>query len=229
MLFASEGAKVVVADLDESGGSKTAESIREMGSTAIFAKTDVRNASDVQRLIEFTVANFGRLDCAFNNAGVVGRVTSTTDCSEENWDRIIDTNLKGVWLCVKYEIPQMLKQGRGAIVNVSSVSGLVGLKGFPAESVSRHGIVGLTKVAALEYADRNIRINAVCPGVIRTAVLERFTSENPQAEAQLVALEPMRKIGTPEEVAEAVVWLCSDAASFVTGHSMVVDGGLVAQ
>ena len=129
MLFASEGAKVVVADLDESGGSKTAESIREMGSTAIFAKTDVRNASDVQRLIEFTVANFGRLDCAFNNAGVVGRVTSTTDCSEENWDRIIDTNLKGVWLCVKYEIPQMLKQGRGAIVNVSSVSGLVGLKG----------------------------------------------------------------------------------------------------
>ncbi|HEX6071070.1 MAG TPA: SDR family oxidoreductase, partial [Longimicrobiaceae bacterium] len=153
----------------------------------------------------------------------------TAECSEQNWDRVLGINLKGVWLCMRHEIREMLRQRGGAIVNCSSVAGLVGFAGIPAYTASKHGILGLTRSAALEYAQQGIRINAVCPGVIRTAMVERFTHQDPQTEAQLVAREPVGRMGTPEEVAAAVLWLCSDAASFVTGQALAVDGGYVSQ
>jgi NAD(P)-dependent dehydrogenase (short-subunit alcohol dehydrogenase family) len=227
--FAREGARVVLADIALEGGEETLHMIKAAGGEAIFVLTDVAQAADVAALISTAVEIYGRLDCAFNNAGIEGTQAATADCTEENWDRVISINLKGVWLGMKYEIPQMLKQGSGAIVNMASVAGLVGFQGMPAYVASKHGIMGLTKTAALEYARTGIRINAVCPGVIRTPMVERFTGGAPEAEAQFSAMEPVGRMGEPEEVAEAVVWLCSEAASFVTGHSMVVDGGLTAQ
>jgi NAD(P)-dependent dehydrogenase (short-subunit alcohol dehydrogenase family) len=175
------------------------------------------------------VETYGRLDYAHNNAGIAGADAPTADCTEENWDHTIAINLKGVWLCMKYEIPQMLKQRGGAIVNTASTAGLVGLKGSPAYCASKGGVVQLTRAAALDYAKAGIRVNAVCPGVIRTPMFERLVGDQPEAEASLNAIEPIGRIGKPEEIAEAVVWLCSDAASFVTGNAMPVDGGLVAQ
>ncbi|MGH7871435.1 MAG: SDR family oxidoreductase [Candidatus Binatia bacterium] len=229
LAFAAVGAKVVVADLSEPGGSETVALIRSAGGEAVFVQADVSKISEVRALIETIVARFGRLDFAHNNAGTEGTIGSTHDCSEENWDTIIDTNLKGVWLCLKYEIPQMLKQSFGAVVNTSSVAGLVGFKGFSAYSASKHGVIGLTKTAALEYAKTGIRINAVCPGLIRTPMIERQIKGDPQIEAQLLAFQPSGRLGTPEEIAATVVWLCSEAASFVTGAALQVDGGLVAQ
>ncbi len=229
LAFAREGAKVVVADVQVEGGEETEQMINEAGGEAIFVMTDVSNAAEVERLINRAVKTYGRLDCAHNNAGIEGVTALTAECTEENWDRTININLKGVWLCMKYEIPQMLKQGSGAIVNTASVAGLVGFQGSPAYCASKGGIIQLTRAAALEYAAKGIRINAVCPGVIRTPMVERVTGGKPEVEAQFAALEPVGRMGTPEEIAEAVVWLCSDAASFVTGHPMVVDGGLVAQ
>ncbi len=229
LAFAREGAKVVVADVQVEGGEETVRIIKEAGVEAIFVKTDVSDAAEVERLINRAKETFGRLDCAHNNAGIEGITAPTADCTEENWDRIIKINLKGVWLCMKYEIPQMLKQGSGAIVNTASVAGLVGFQGLPAYCASKGGIIQLTRTAALEYATKGIRINAVCPGVIRTPMVERVTGGKPEVEAQFTALEPVGRMGTPEEIAEAVVWLCSDAASFVTGHPLVVDGGLLAQ
>lgn len=229
LAFARSGAKVVVADLSDSGGNETVATIASEGGEAIFVRTDVSQRSEVIALIETAVARWGRLDFAHNNAGTEGVIASTHDCTEENWDTIIDTNLKGVWLCLKYEIPQMLKQGFGAIVNTSSVAGLVGLKGCPAYAASKHGVIGLTKTAALEYAKTGVRINAVCPGLIRTPMIERQIKDDPQIEARMVSFQPFGRMGTPEEVAAAVVWLCSDAASFVSGAALQVDGGLVAQ
>lgn len=229
LAFAREGAKVVVADVQAEAGEETVSMIKKAGGEAIFINTDVSKSSEVEALVKKTVETYGRLDYAYNNAGIEGATAPTVDCTEENFDKTIIINLKGVWLCMKYEIPEMLKQEKGAIVNCSSVAGLVGFLGIPAYVASKHGIVGLTKTAALEYAKTGLRINAVCPGVIRTPMVERFTSGNPEAEAQVVAMEPVGRMGNPEEIAEAVVWLCSDAASFVTGHPMVVDGGLVAQ
>jgi NAD(P)-dependent dehydrogenase (short-subunit alcohol dehydrogenase family) len=229
LAFAREGAKVVVADVQVEGGQETERMIKEAGGEAIFVKTDVSDAAEVERLINKAVKTYGRLDCAHNNAGIEGVTAPTADCTEENWDRTISINLKGVWLCMKYEIPQMLKKGGGAIVNTASVAGLVGFQGLPAYCASKGGIIQLTRTSALEYAAKGVRINAVCPGVIRTPMIERVTGGKPEAEAQFTALEPIGRMGTPEEIAEAVVWLCSDAASFVTGHPMVVDGGLVAQ
>lgn len=228
LAFARAGAKVVAADLSESGGSETVALITSAGGEALFVQTDVSKNSEVKSLIEKIVSRFGRLDFAHNNAGTEGAITSTHDCSEENWDTIIDTNLKGVWLCLKYEIPQML-QRCGAIVNTSSMAGLVGFKGFPAYAASKHGVIGLTKTAALEYAKSGVRINAVCPGLIRTPMIERQVKGDPQVEARLLAFQPSGRMGTPEEVAETVLWLCSDGASFVTGAALQVDGGLVAQ
>ncbi len=228
LAFAREGAKVVVADVQVKGGEETVRVIKDTGHEAIFVKADVSKASDVENLISTTVRTYSRLDCAHNNAGIEGTSASTIDCTEENWDRVIDINLKGVWLCMKYEIPAMLKQG-GAIVNTSSVAGFVGFRDMPAYCASKGGIIALTRATALEYAARGIRINAVCPGVIRTAMVERVTGGKPEAEAPFIGLEPVGRMGTPEEVAEAVVWLCSNAASFVTGHPMVVDGGLISQ
>ncbi len=229
LAFAREGAKVVVADVILRGGEETVQMIKEAGGESIFVKTDVSKAEDVEALVKRTVDTYGRLDCAINNAGIEGIIAKTADCTEENWDRIISINLKGVWLCMKYEILEMRKHGSGSIVNTASVAGLVGFQGMPAYCASKGGIIQLTKVAALEYAKDGIRVNAVCPGVIRTPMVERVTGGKPEAEAQFTAMEPMGRMGAPEEIAESVVWLCSDAASFVTGHPMVVDGGLVAQ
>lgn len=227
--FAREGAKVIVADVDVEGGEETVRMIKEAGGEAIFVRTDVSKAAEVEALINKTVEVYGRLDCAHNNAGIVGRRASIVECTEENWDRVININLKGVWLCMKYEIPVMLKHGGGAIVNTSSVLGLVGLQGDTPYVASKHGVNGLTKVAALEYAKAGIRVNTVCPGTIRTRGLERLIRGDPQREAQQIAFEPVGRLGTPEEVAETVLWLCLDAASFVTGHAMAVDGGWTAR
>lgn len=229
LAFAREGAKVVVADVLVEGGEETVRLIQEAGGEAFFVKTDVSNAAAVEALIQKTVETYGRLDYAFNNAGIEGTSAPTAECTEENWDRTLTINLKGVWLCMKYEILQMLKQGGGAIVNTASIAGLVGFQGLPAYSASKGGIVQLTRAAALEYAKAGIRVNAVCPGVIRTAMVERLTGGEPEAEVGFVAGEPIGRMGTPEEIAAAVVWLCSDAASFVIGHPLVVDGGWVAQ
>lgn len=226
---AREGARVMVADVAVEGGHETVRLIQEAGGEATFMQVDVTRATDVAALIANTVAVYGRLDCAHNNAGIEGAIGPTADCTEDNWDRVLSVNLKGVWLCMKYEIAQMLQQDSGAIVNTASAAGLVGARGIPAYVASKHGVVGLTKTAALEYARAGIRINTVCPGVIRTPMVERLLGDRPRAEARLRELEPVGRLGTPEEVAEAVVWLCSDAASFVTGHTMVVDGGMVAQ
>jgi NAD(P)-dependent dehydrogenase (short-subunit alcohol dehydrogenase family) len=230
LALAREGAAVVVADVTVAGGEETVQRIRQSGAQATFFQADVARASQVEALIRQTVSTYGRLDCAHNNAGIEGVEARTADYPEDDWDRVIAINLKGVWLCMKYEILHMQRQGGGAIVNTASIAGLVGAQRMPAYVASKHGVAGLTKAAALEYARAGIRVNAVCPGVIRTPMVERFfLSRHARAESRLTAAEPIGRLGTPEEVAEAVVWLCSDAAAFVTGHTMTVDGGLVAQ
>lgn len=230
LTFAREGASVVIAARRVQEGQETARMVERAGGTAQFVQADVSIARDVEALIERCVETYGGLHCAFNNAGVEGMPdTPTAGHTEEDWDRIIDINLKGVWLCMKYEILHMLEHGGGAIVNNASVLGLVGQKIGVAYVASKHGVIGLTKTAALEYAQQGIRINAVCPGYIRTAAVERFAANDPEGIAKAIATEPIGRMGTPDEVAEAVVWLCSDAAGFVTGHSMAVDGGYVAQ
>ena len=231
--FARNGAKVVVADINVEGGQETERIIKQAGGDAIFIKTDVSKAAEVASMIDKTIEKYGRLDCAHNNAGILirGINAQTTKCTEEDWDRVISINLKGVWLCMKYEIPQMLKQGAGAIVNTSSIAGLVALENSVAYNASKHGVVGLTRAAALEYAKGGIRVNAVCPGFVSTPMLEQNTDEaEAQALVERLKIEmPLGRKGTPEEVAEAVVWLCSDAASFITGHALAVDGGWVAK
>jgi len=228
LAFAREGAKVVIADVLVEGSEETVQMIEKSGGQAIFFRTDVSKPAEVEALIKETVETCGRLDCAFNNAGIGGGGVATAECTEEEWDRVMNINLKGVWLCMKYEIQRMLEQGGGAIVNTASVAGLVGFQNTPAYVASKHGVVGLTKAAALEYATFGIRINAVCPGVIRTPLIDRVVAARPKMEEVYTAMHPVGRLGEPEEIAEAVVWLCSDAASFVTGHAMVVDGGLVA-
>jgi NAD(P)-dependent dehydrogenase (short-subunit alcohol dehydrogenase family) len=229
LTFAREGAKLVIADMNEEGGQQTVHLITEKGGEAIFVKTAVSKAVEVQALISKAVETYGRLDCAHNNAGIAGGVRAlSADYPEERWHQVIAVNLTGVWLCMKYELAQMRSQGSGAIVNTASAAGLVGGRGMSAYVASKHGVVGLTKTAALEYAQQGIRVNCVCPGVIQTPMTKRGLND-PELRARLIASEPMGRVGTPEEVAEAVVWLCSDAASFVTGHTMTIDGGFVAQ
>lgn len=225
--FAAGGAKVVIADWVED--TETLNSIKLAGGDAIFVKCDVSNEADVKMLVDKTIAQYRRLDFAFNNAGVEGQSAPTHECTSENWEKTIGVNLKGVWLCMKYEIPQMLKQGKGAIVNNASIAGLVGFANIPAYVASKHGVIGLTKNAALEYAKLGIRVNVVCPGVIKTPMIDRFTGKDKEVEKQFAGQEPIGRIGQPEEVANAVTWLCSDGASFITGHPMAVDGGWVAQ
>jgi NAD(P)-dependent dehydrogenase (short-subunit alcohol dehydrogenase family) len=229
LAFARKGASVVVADTNSDDGAQTAKAIETMGRDAIFVKCDVSQERDVRELIEKTVTRFGRIDYAFNNAGIEGKQGPTPECTDENWEKVINVNLKGVWLCMKYEIPQMLKQGGGSIVNCSSIAGLIGFPGIPAYVASKHGVIGLTKTAALEYAKSNLRINAVCPGVIQTPMIDRFIHGEAQIQKQLMEGEPVGRVGKPEEIASAVLWLCSEGASFVTGHPLVVDGGWVAQ
>jgi NAD(P)-dependent dehydrogenase (short-subunit alcohol dehydrogenase family) len=229
LAFAREGASVAVADVTEPAGNETVALIQKAGGTAKFFRCDVSKDADVEKLVRDVVAAFGRLDFAHNNAGIEGKQAKTADCTEETWDRTIAINLKGVWLCMKHEIPQMLKQGGGAIVNTASVAGLVGFAGLPAYNASKGGVIQLTRTAALEYAKENIRVNAVCPGVIKTPMVDRFTGGTPEGEAAFAAGEPVGRLGRPEEIATVVVWLCTDDASFVTGIPMPVDGGWVAQ
>jgi NAD(P)-dependent dehydrogenase (short-subunit alcohol dehydrogenase family) len=228
LAFAREGSKVVVADVNVEGGEQTVRLIQDTGGEATFVRADVANSSDVSDMVSHAVQTYNRLDCAFNNAGISGGRGRIHEYTEDDWSRVLNINLTGVWLCMKYEIIQMLNQGGGAIVNTASVMGLVGGSRSPAYGATKHGVVGLTKTGAVDYAQESIRINAVCPGYIRTPMIEQGILSDPVAEERVVSRHPMHRLGTPEEIAEAVVWLCSDAASFVTGHAMTVDGGYVA-
>ena len=229
LAFAGEGARVALADVDVERGRETAAEVEELGVDAIFVRADVSDGGSVADLVRGTVSRFGRLDFAFNNAGIEGSQAPTAECTIENWSRTIAVNLTGVFLCMREEIPRMLEHSGGAIVNNSSVAGLVGFAGIPAYTASKHGILGLTKTAALEYAAQGIRVNAVCPGVIDTEMITRFTHGDVTAADQLLATEPVGRLGAPSEIADAVVWLCSERASFVTGHALAVDGGFVAR
>ena len=229
--FAKKGAKVVIASRREKESQETVAIIKEMGSKAIFFKTDITQAIEVHNLVNQTINTYSRLDYAFNNAGTEGILGPSIEQTEENWNQIINTNLKGVWLSMKYQIPEMLKNGKGAIVNNASVFGLAGSPNCSIYCASKHGLIGLTKAVALEQATAGIRINSVCPGAIQTDMVDRaFGKDNEsKAKAQVLAGYPIGRIGQPEEVANAVVWLCSDAASFITGHSLPIDGGFTVQ
>ena len=228
VLFAKKGARVVVVGRREPEGKATVDLIRGAGGEGVFVQTDVSRASEVKALVEKTVEVFGGLDYAFNNAGIEGNWVPIVEQTEEDWDRAIDINLKGTWLCLKFEIQQMLKQGRGgAIVNHSSVSGLIGSSGTTSYSASKHGVLGLTKAAALEVARNRIRVNAVCPAAIETPMADRLFG-GPDIRKKVLRFYPMGRFGEPLEVAEAVVWMCSSAAGFMTGQSLVLDGGFLA-
>jgi NAD(P)-dependent dehydrogenase (short-subunit alcohol dehydrogenase family) len=228
VLFAREGAKVVVAGRREAEGQETMALVRAECADGMFVKTDVSQTADVQALVSKTVEKFGRLDIAFNNAGIEGAWIPIVDQSEEAWDSTININLKGVWLCLKYEIRQMLKQGSGgAICNMSSVAGWIGSAGAATYCASKHGVIGLTKSAALETARNGIRVNAVCPAVVETPMGERIFGA-PEMKKYALGLHPIGRFGNPMEIAEAVLWMCSDKASFMTGQSLVLDGGFLA-
>jgi NAD(P)-dependent dehydrogenase (short-subunit alcohol dehydrogenase family) len=224
--FTKQGAQVVVSGRREKEGLEVIDELEALGGEAIFVKTDVSKEREVKAMIERTLATFGRLDCAFNNAGIVQAPTPLPDQTEETYDQIMDINVKGVWLSLKHEIPAMLKTGGGAIVNNSSVGGLVGFATAPVYVASKHAVIGLTKSVALEYATQHVRVNAVAPGTIETRMFRDFA---PEVRQMLESAHPMGRIGQPEEIASTVVWLCSDGASFVTGQTVPIDGGYTAQ
>lgn len=227
VLFARHGAKVVVAGRRQAEGEETVKLVRAAGGDGLFIKTDVSKASDVEALVEKTVEKFGRVDTAFNNAGIEGTWVPIVDQQEKDWDNLMGINLKGVWLCLKYEIQQMLKQGAGGtIVNMSSVAGLMGAAGAAPYCASKHGVIGLTRTAALECARSQIRVNAVCPAVIETPMAERLFGE-PETTKWALSKHPIGRFGKPMEIAEAVLWLCSEKSSFMTGHYIVLDGGFL--
>ena len=228
--FARAGASVGVADVSEKGNQETARRIEEQGGRALAVRCGVTRAEDVKTALDKTVEAFGRLDFAFNNAGIEPRKPAPiADYDLEEWDRIIDIDLRGVFLSMKYEIPLMLKQGGGAIVNTSSGAGVIGIKGSPAYTAAKHGVIGLTRAAALDYAAQNIRVNAVCPGYIDTPMMDRFTGGTAEGRAKVISEEPIGRMGRPEEIPNAVLWLCSDAAGFVVGSAMIIDGGQTIQ
>jgi NAD(P)-dependent dehydrogenase (short-subunit alcohol dehydrogenase family) len=223
--FAARGARVVLADI-AAAGEDVAAQIRASGGEAFFQACDVANGAQVEALVAATVQRYGRLDCAFNNAGIEEEHQRLADSDEAMFDRMMAINVKGVWLCMKHELRQMLAQGGGAIVNTASVAGLVGAPRHAIYAASKHAVAGLTKSAAAEYGKKGIRINSVCPGVIRTAMLERALERDPSWEATLVGLHPIGRLGEVDDVVNAVLWLCSDAAGFVTGHQLAVDGAM---
>jgi len=227
--LAQEGAKVMIADYVPESALQSVKMIKDAGGEASCVAADVAVTSQVEMMVNKTVEIYGRLDCAFNNAGIEGAVGDIVACTEENFDRVIAIDLKAVWLCMKYEIPQMLKHGGGSIVNTASIAGLVGFNNIPAYVAAKHGVVGLTRTAALEFAQKNIRVNCVCPGVISTPMVERAIDKGGFTEADVIAAEPIGRLGRPQEIAEGVLWLLSDASSFVTGHPLTIDGGWVAQ
>jgi NAD(P)-dependent dehydrogenase (short-subunit alcohol dehydrogenase family) len=230
LAFARAGARLFLTDIDPKGGEETAVLVRGAGAEARFQQVDVTSHRAVAGMVDAAVAAYGRLDVAFNNAGVSGTMfVPVADYDEDAWDRVIDINLKGVFLCLKYEIPAMLRSGGGAIVNTASVAGLVGSRVGVAYIASKHGVVGLTKATALEYVNQGVRVNAVCPSWITTPLTNPFMERDPDLEQRMKVRQPGGRLCTVEEVAEAVVWLASDAASFVTGHALAVDGGLVVQ
>lgn len=233
LCFAREGARVVVSDINAEGGNETVALIEKAGGQSIFQRADVSKAGDVRNLVAAVVKTYGRLDCACNNAGIEGKIAPMAEQTMENFDAIINVNLRGVFLCLQAEITQMLKDGGGSIVNLASVAGLVGFSGLSPYTASKHGVNGLTKNAALEYGKSGIRVNSVCPGGIDTRMLDSLADQatgGAQSSHQMMdPLHPIGRIGKPEEVAELIVWLCSPAASFVTGANVPVDGGFVAQ
>ncbi|PWU25395.1 MAG: short chain dehydrogenase [Candidatus Rokuibacteriota bacterium] len=226
--FAQHGAHVVVADVDDQRGEAVAEEAAASGPESLFVHADVTSPADVANLVSRSLARFERLDYAHNNAGIQTPSAYTADCSLDDWNRTVAVNLTGTFLCMREEIPRLLESGGGAIVNTSSAGGLKGFPGAPAYVAAKHGVIGLTKSAALEYATNGIRVNAVCPGVVDTELVTGFTQDDASVTQQLLDVEPVRRFGTPTEIADAVVWLCSDRASFVTGHALVVDGGQLA-
>ncbi|ELY95197.1 short-chain dehydrogenase/reductase SDR [Natrialba hulunbeirensis JCM 10989] len=232
--FAAEGANVVVADVVTDGGEETVESIESAGGSATFVETDVTDPDAVEAMVQTAVDTYGGLDIAHNNAGIEGENDPLAEQTEANWKQVMDINLTGVWLCLKYELQEMTANGdgdgdsdSGAIVNTSSIAGL-SAAGSSAYAASKHGVIGLTRVATTEYADADVRVNAVCPGVIETPMVEQSAAENPEEIEQFVGMQPLNRMGSPEEIANAVVWLCSDEASFVTGNAYPVDGGFTA-
>ena len=229
LLLATEGAKVMIADYVPDGAEKTVKMIKDAGGDASCIAADVSVTKQVEMIVNKTVETYGRIDCAHNNAGIEGKFADTAQCTEDNWDRVIAIDLKAVWLCMKYEIPQMLKQGGGSIVNTASIAGLLGFNNAPAYVAAKHGVVGLTRTAALEYAQKNIRVNCICPGVIRTPMVERALDGGGLTEGDVIMAEPIGRMGKPEEIAAGVLWLLSDASSFVTGHPLTIDGGWVAR
>ena len=233
LAFAREGAQVVIGDVDDDGGGATVAMIRAAGGDATFIHCDVADIDAAERLVAGGLEAFGRLDCAVNNAGIQGDIAPAAECTKDNWDRTIAVNLSGIWHCMKFEIPHLLKSGSGSIVNVSSNFGLVGSYGMPAYSASKHGIIGLTKTAALEYAKSALRVNAVCPGPVQTPMVDKLLNAQPELADKIIEAikekEPVGRWGQAEEIAASVIWLCSDAASFVTGAVLPVDGGYVAQ
>ena len=228
LAFAKAGAKLTIVDIDVIGAEETQAMISFAGGTVRFVKTDISKAAEVESLIAGIVNAYGRLDCAFNNAGIEIEHHALADSDEASFDKIMNVNVKGVWLCMKYEIKQMLQQGGGTIVNTASVAGLVGAPMQPIYAASKHAVVGLTKTAAAEYGRAGIRVNAVCPGVIRTPMMDNAIAREPRREKMIQKLHPIGRIGEASEIANAALWLCSDLSSFVTGHQLAVDGGLTA-
>ena len=229
LAFAKAGARVVVNDRNADGGDETVAQIKAAGGDAVLVIADVSNAEDVDRMVAETVDHFGRLDFAFNNAGIEGTASQLAETSESEWNKVIAVNLTGTWLCLRAELRHMLAEESGVIVNCASVAGLVGFPTLAPYVASKHGVIGLTKTAALEVAGSGVRVNAVCPGVIDTEMVERSIGTGEQADAAVAAMEPVGRMGRPEEIASAVLWLCSSGAGFVTGEALVVDGGFVAR
>ncbi|MCX5326942.1 glucose 1-dehydrogenase [Streptomyces sp. NBC_00120] len=223
--FAAEGADVVVADIDSAGNEETARLAAEHSGRVLTVKCDVTSSSEIRAAVEQTVREFGRLDIAFNNAGIEQPPAPLVDIAEEEWSRLLDIDLRSAFLCMKYEIPAMLENGGGSIVNTSSGAGVVGIRGQAAYVAAKHGLIGLTKSAALDYAAQGVRVNAICPGIIETPMMNRFSGGTPEGRARVIGQEPVGRMGSPEEIASAVLWLSSDLGGFATGHAMVIDGG----